>query len=363
MVNIDRIVECLTGSVGFRNSDRSGIQSFSGAQTGSTSGQYYTDEPGITASYMQMAKPKDYATLADYAEDVNRTAISETMAEYIAQHKELTGSREIMSAVNPVRGMVRMQDQVAKSGRFCYIRFNLRHSDTLVCNILRVGVQFNALNPNLTLYLYETSQNEPIATYTLTGHTKVLSLQWFDINLKCPYKSTTGGTFQSYLLGYYENDLNGNAVNTQIEDACCGNERWVNNYRQHVFITGGSVMPAGQNGTNLPDPNFYGQTSQTFGLHVSVSVTCDVTDYICDHVNTFAPIIRKRGAMRIFRDYYNNSNVNREADMSRDRAMTNYAATEVEYKRLLKTMSVDIMDIDGICMPCNERKMKTAQTW
>lgn len=361
MVDFNKLTECFTGLVGFRNGNRTGVESFSGSQTGSTSGIYYTDEPGVTQSLMHFAKSKDYATLADYADQVNKDAIREVMNDYVSSHSELTDSRTVMKSVNPVNQIVRMQDQVAKNGRFVFVRLDLTPSDTLIANIVRLGVQFNTLNNGLKFYLFETSQYEAIAEYELTGHTKTMSLQWFDVNLKCPYKSTTGGTNQSYLFGYFENDLQGNALNTKVYDACCGNQGWVNDYRKYVWITGGVVENSRLNSTYLPDSNYLGQTDQSFGIHVSVNVTCDISDIICDNTMVFAKAIQKRGAMRVYRDFMNTTNVSREAELSRDQAATNYAMVEADYKRYMKNLTINFTDIDGICQPCSKRVIKSVQ--
>lgn len=350
----------MDGLVGFQNSERSGISLFDADQTGSTSGTYYTEESGITPSLMTFAKPPDHATLADYARAVNRAAIRDTLQEYINNHKQLTRARTLLETVTPVSGVTRFTDQLTKSGRLVGIMLRPSASDTLAAVVQYIGVQFNTANPGLTLYIYETSQNEPIGSFALTGHDKALSLQWFTREVICKYRGNTSGTGQKFLIGYFENELSGNALNTKLTSACCGNERWVNAYRSQVYVSGFSIPGSQFTGTTMLDNTQIGETDTTFGLHVRFYTTCEITDVICDNSLMFAMMIRKRGAMRIFRDYFNGTNVNREQDMSRDRAVTNYEMVKQEYDQLIKSQQFDLTNIDRKCMPCSQRDIRTA---
>lgn len=363
MVDLSTAAVCLSGLVGFRNSDRSCISDFSNSQTGSTSTVYVTDEPAITPTNISAIKPKDYTTLSDYVSDTLRSAKQETLQEFVNQHKDLTRARTLIDDINPVKGVNVFTNQITKSGRFVGILIEPRKSDSISAVLKYVGVQFNTLNTALTLYLYETSQNDPIATLTLSTHNKILSLQWFESTMIARYKSSTGGTGQRFLLGYFEDDLAGQAVSTSMHrcSSCEGpHNGWIEKYQQHVYITGFSVNSGGLNGTNLPNPNMIAEGDETYGLHLKFYTTCDITDVICDNKNMFALAIRKKCAMAFYKEGHNTTNVSREADMFRDRAMTNYAVAKEEYDQLLKGIRIDFTDIDKYCLPCSQRELRTA---
>lgn len=349
--------------VGFRNSDRTCISNFGNAQTGATSSVYVTDEPGITPTNITAAMPKDYTNMADYVADTIRKATQDTFQEFINRHKELTRARTLLDNVNPVKGVNVFTNQITKAGRFVGLLIEPKKSDSIVAVLKYIGVQFNSLNTALVLYLYETSQNDPIATLTLSGHNKMLSLQWFESTMKAKYRSNTGGTGQRFLLGYFENDLIGNAVSTTLHNcSTCDNANagmWIEKYQSQVYIRGLSIPTSGLNGTNLPNTSLIGEGDQTFGLHLRFYTTCEITDVLCDNKNMFAQVISKKCAMKFYLDYYNNSNLSREADMTRDRAMTNYAVAKEEYDGLLKGIRIDFTDIDRHCLPCSQRELRT----
>jgi hypothetical protein len=363
MIDLSSVASCYAGLVGFRNSDRSCISDFTNSQTGSTSTVYVTDEPAINPTNITAIMPKDYTTLSDYVTDSITKARQETLQEFVNRHKELTRARTILDNVNPVKGVNLMTNQITKSGRFVGILIEPRQSDSIVAVLKYIGVQFNALNTSLVLYLYETSQNTAIATLTLSSHSKILSLEWIESTMTCKYRSNTGGTGQRFLLGYYENDLNGNAVSTTMHKcSSCdgGGNAWIEKYQSQVYITGFSVPASGLSGTNLPNPSLIGEGDETYGLHLRFYTTCDISDVLCDNKNSFAQAISKKTAMKFYLDMANNSNLSREADMTRDRAMTNYAVAKEQYDDLLKGMRIDFTAIDQYCLPCSQRDLRTA---
>lgn len=362
MIDFSKLSDCLSGLVGFRNSDRSCISDFTNSQTGSTSTVFVTDEPAITPTNITATMPKDYSSLGDYVSTVIRKSTQDTVQEFIARHKELTRARTIIDNINPVKGNNIFTNQIAKSGRFVGIIIEPRESDTIAAVLNYIGVQFNAINTSLKLYLYETSQNDAIATITLSEHNKMLSLQWFESTMIARYRSNTGGTGQRFLLGYYENDLVGNAVSTSLINcnSCRGNE-WVSHYQKHVYITGFSVGATGLNGVNLPNTQLIGEGTETFGLHLRFYVTCEISDVICDNKNLFALAAAKKCAMAFYRNFQNNTNVSREADLMRDMATTNYAMAKEEFDGLLRSIKFDFTNIDANCLPCSQRDLQMKQ--
>lgn len=364
MVNLETVKECWAGLVGFRDSDRSCISNYSGSLTGSTSSVFVTSEAGITPTNINACKPKDYSSTSDYIVDVITRASQEVAQEFVNRHKELTRARTLLDNVNPVKGVNIMTNQVTKSGRFVGIMIQPTKSDSIVAVLKYIGTQFNSVNSALTLYLYETSQVAPIATLTLTGHNSILSLQWFESTMTARYRSNTGGTGQKFLLGYYENDLTGNAVSTTLHN-CSSCEHnalgtdWIEQMQKQVYIQGFSFPSTALSGTNLPDITKIGYSEETYGLHLRFYTTCDITDVLCDNKSMFAMPISKKAAMTFYLDFANNSNVSRESDMSRDRAMTNYAVAKEQYDDHMKNIRIDFTDIDKKCLPCSQRELRT----
>lgn len=366
MIDQSTVATCLSGLVGFVNSDRSCISDFTNSQTGSTSTVYVTDEPAITPTNITASMPKDYSSIGDYVSAVLRKARQDTLQEFIARHKELTRARTLIDNIKPIKGNNIFTNQITKSGRFVGMLIEPSKSSTIAAVIKSVGVQFNTLEvggdgTGLTLYLYETSQNDAIATMKI-ANSKMLSLEWFDSTMIAKYESSTGGTGQRFLLGYYENDMAGNAVSTSLANcnSGCHGFEWVALYQKHVYISGLSIPSAGLNGINLPDTTMISEGTETYGLHIHFYVTCDISDTICDNKNMFALPVAKKAAMLFYQNMYNTTNCSREADMLRDRATTNYAMAKEEFDGLLRSIKLDFTAIDANCLPCSQRDLQIA---
>ena len=359
MINYSTINSCFNGLIGFRCSYNSAVATLSNSLTGSTSGQYVTDISGITLEVIDDARSNDYATLSDYLTNIRQQETLGAMQDFINQHKELTKARHLLDNIDVVKNIQYFTDKVTKSGRFVGIEIRPNPSDNIAIWIRRLGVQFDTLQSGLTLYMFESSQNTAIKT-TSISNTKQNSLEWFDMTeWTANYKSVSGGTGQSYYIGYFENDLSGQAINTSLQRNCCPGTEWVKAYSQHVQVRGVVFENSALNGTSLPDTISVGYSDSTFGLHLKMSVTCDITETLCDNKLTFASLIKNRIAKRIFKDYYNNVSVNRNSDMARDRALSNLAMVEEDYKRDLKGISVDFTEIDRFCQPCAKQTIKS----
>lgn len=359
MIDYTQIESCLTGLVGYRNSDRTCIESV--GQSGSSSGIYVTDVSGITPSLLQDARTTDYATTADYVADVVRSETVNAVQEFVNRHKELNRSRTLLDVVTLTKSHQRLTDEVQKIGGFVGYEIFPQKGETIAAVIKYFGFQL-AVNQSVDVYLYETSSITPIAVQTVT-YGGGRSIRWFEAesDFVARYRSNTGGTGQRYWLGYFENDITGNAINTTLDNgtgcSSCGDSvaSWYTDMLQYVTVRGIIIPPSGLNGTDLPDITKASYTTQTYGMHLRLSVTCDITDVICDMKKLFAQVIKFRCAKRHFQDYMNSDRVNRGSDIARSNAETNIAIMHEEYENAMKSIKYDFTDIDGLCLPCNKQ--------
>lgn len=362
MIDYTKILACLTGTnqlVGYRNSDDSCVGTINSNVTGSTSGKYVTSIPGITMELIKANLSSDYSTVTSYLNYINNEETINAVQDFVKRHKELTGARNLIDNIDPVKSRdIFFTDKVTKSGRFVGIEITPLQSDNVAVWLRMLGTQFDTIEAARTIYLYDCSQNTAIKTFTLTT-TKTSSLEWWTLtDFVCNYKSTTGGTGARFILGYYENDFTGQAIDTKLWGNCCGNH-WVTAYQKYVNVRGITFESTQLNGTSLPNIEHISYTEQTFGLHLKATVTCDISDTICQNKNLFDSIVQKKLAMRILWDFYNSNRTNANADLSRDKAMNNITRLEKEYEDDLKGIKMDFTDIDRVCQPCAKNTIYT----
>ena len=355
MINYTRLSSCLSNLVGYRTSDSSCDTALDPSAQTSDSTQYVTSLPGITPQMIEDAMPRQYADINRYLESVITEETVNAVKDFIKRHKEFTMARHLIDNLDVVQHLQYIQDLVTKSGRFVGIELQPAPSDNIATWVRMIGVQFTALNPTLVIYLFNSSLVEPLATFTLTGHNRLSSLQWFDMQAEdfvANYKSIDAGTGSKYYIGYFEDDLAGQACDTRLYGACCGNEVWVSRYMQHCMVRGVTFAPSALNGTDLPDLKKVGYTEETFGLHLKLSVTCDITETICQNRMMFDSIVQKKQGMRIYSDFLNTNRVNPNASMSRDLAIYNLEKLQESYNDDLKSIQFDLSGIDRFCLPC-----------
>jgi hypothetical protein len=348
MINVCKAIDCVEAQLLYKPSANSCLSSLD-SDLICPSGEncnciFINEEPGLNQDII----------VSDYLRSVRRSGIQEALQLYINQHKELTQARTLIDNLDITVGLNYFSDKVQKTGRFVGIEIKPSSSQTIAVMIRKMGVQFDTLNTNLKFYFYETSQEDAIKTFTISAHSKTNSLQWFALaDFIASYKYEDGGTGQRFILGYYENDLQGQALDTRLYTNCCGNE-WVTNYQAYVWFRGCIFPPAALNGIKIPDMKLIGYTDQSFGIHLKASIHCDITETICDNVEMFLALCKKKIALKIFWDFYNNMNLNRKAELSRDRALPNITRLEGEFNAELKGLKLDLTELDTICAPCSK---------
>lgn len=376
MVNLDDVVNCLLPVVGFRSTQNNCLIPLDASLTGTTSGYNVMDEAGITQDVLEAAKDDSYNSLSDYLIDLRKGAIREGMQKFISQHKDLTRARTLLDNIDIVKTLNYFDLKDQNLGKFVGFEilpwspdntsFTLNYEmngrgDYISAIIRQIGWQFDSTQ-NLTLYLFESTQQAPIATFTLNC-TTTNSLQWAqNINQAVKYKNPSGGTAAKYYLGYFQSDLVGQSIQTRLYQNCgflCGNA-WVGEYQQYVMIRGIEIQPGMLNGKNLPNMRGVGYSDLTYGLHLRLSITCDITDSICDNSLLFASIIKKEIAKRLLWDIFNSDRINRKLATSKNQALVNIKRLEDELTSEYKSIKLDFTDIDKKCMPCNKKFITSA---
>jgi len=309
------------------------------------------------------AIPSDYANINSYLDAVMQEEPVNALKDFIKRHKEFTQARHFLDNLDVVKQEQYPTNLVTKGGRFVGIEFTPGSSDNIATWIRAIGVQFTAVNNTLRLYLFNSSLIDPLASAVLTTHNRIVSLQWIDWSPNSwamNYKSMDTGTGSRFFLGYFENDLVGQACDTHMVGNCCGNEVWYKSYQDLCRVRGVVFEPGALNGAQLPDLKKVGYTDQTFGLHVKLSITCDITDTICQNKLMFDSVVQKKVAMRIYNDFMNSNRQNRNSTISRDMAAYNMEQIGKEYIDDIKSLQFDFSGIDRYCMPCKAGGLTTS---
>jgi hypothetical protein len=323
----------------------------------------------------------EYNLLSQKLDQVRRSAASKVLSAIFTDKKIREVTKAIFDNVQLFDGAGSFTSKEIKANRFVGFQIALESHRDLITVIKRLGTQFSAANPEFTLYVFHSSQEDPIATFTL-NLTKVNSFQWSQLldedgkELTLKYLSDDYESGGAFYIGYYEEDLVGQAI---IKDYDFGRTPCATCNRSHEYFTKWSrfiqvtpieissadlvgIGPNDPDGPKLWDiaKNNYVYT-KNYGLNLDLTSRCDITDFIIRERQLLADPILKQITVDLLKELAYTTRNNAIAKEVRDLAIytlnnkdNNTPGAEKKLELSLKAVSFDLSDLNSACMPCND---------
>ena len=376
MFTISDIITAGSDLVGWRESANSDYTALSDNLKVSQSGYYVNDLPGVDFDIINKGLSDDQTNVNSYLETVQKSEIAETVNDFVIKAMSKLGSRTLLSNFDVCNGVADVTDLATKNARFVGWVITPRSSNNIKATITKIGLQLSAAQ-TLKIYLYETSQQQPIKTFNFT-YTTPLSVQWLEItDFIVKYRGS--GTRQSYLLGYYEYDpdrvvtgqLTGSAVEFEFDCGCNNAPRRV--FGEYVWIQPIEIANSYLNfsGSDYILPTIDDITSfycdESRGMFAKLNVQCDITDLILDNLLVFAKTYQYKMAIRILDDFLSCKNLNYLTDATRYRDFAQSRRdmywsilhgwidnTGLKRRGLVDDLVLDFSRMDDVCLPCEE---------
>ena len=378
MFDKTRILTATSGLVGFRADDNAMYSGLSATLKSSSSGLYVNDLPGVSYEVISANLSNDAASANTYLTNLYEAEVLALIHKFSNTQKNKYNSRDLLSNHSIVSGVANFSNRVTQNARFVGYWIRPHKSNNLKIQIKELGFQATETQGTpLKIYLYETSQLEPVATFDYTIGNK-LSLVWRAVTDFILYhQSQSLGTGQNYLLGYYETDPN-NPQDYQLQsqalymdfDCGCSNSPGLI-HGKYMGVHPIEIQNANLNWDsdnseyNIPlvDDLTSCVSSQTYGLTAKVNVTCDITDVLVNNISMFAEPLQHALAARLLYDAYASNRINSISDSKRadckafaikyDGILNGYAdANGNRVKGRLETLSVDFSGLDKYCLQC-----------
>ena len=249
--------------------------------------------------------------------------------------------------------------------------------------IERIGLQMTGAVGKVRMYLFHSSQTDPIKTFDLDFTVKNGGFQWFNLtDCYLPYISDGINSGGSWFLCYNQDELpqGMEAINVSKDWSRepCGTcnigsvETWreITKYMQVTpFMVGAS-----ETFEQYPELWDIAETmytnTQNYGLNCEITVGCDLTDFIISQRNMFASVIQKQVASMALRTMAmnpnvrvnrNQSNVNRSDvlfELVGNTDSRHQTGIDYELKQAYKALNFDTKGIDRICLSCNNHGVK-----
>lgn len=312
--------------------------------------------------------------LSQKLEAVVRAAISKVAAAMFQKKKLRESTKTLMENTPLFDGNGSLQDKEIKLGRFVGFKFELMNHRDLIAIIRRIGFQFTEQNPDFKLYIFHTSQVDPVAVIDLEI-TKTISFGWHKIEQTLAYLSETYAPGGSFRIGYYETHLVGQAINRgydfSVEPVYCSCNsfwtlwrRWSPYFSVMPFyvVPPAELMPAGDGtGGKMWDTSTEADTpTKSYGMNMDVSIRCDTTDFMCRERDIFTNALM----LQVTHDLLNelaygvrNNVIGKEIRDAAQFALLNKADGNAgvikKLEKEVAALDFDFSDLNELCLPCN----------
>ena len=240
-----------------------------------------------------------------YIDDIYNEEITNLVTKLINNSRQYLKQKTLLSNHSVIGGVADMSKKVAKDGRFVGFVLNPHEGNNILNTITKLGFLGDANDSGLKLYLYETSQQNAIATFDF-NYTMGLSQQWKDVSdfiIKYDNTNSTysGGVGQKYLLGYFEDDLTCNAIEMEFNQSL----KKFSVFGKYLAVYPVAIPASDLDGYNLPAEllNLGNHIDEyTHGLYFKFTANCDYTNLVEDNIDMFAEPLQYALAIRILED-------------------------------------------------------------
>ena len=373
LVTIENIYNCIvnTGTIVLPSAWNNGTAYKAGQRVQSGGLIYEALQDNTNHDVTEPTYWKDLGNpLSMYLQDkMNQSAVKLANAIYIQKNLNQQ-AKSILPDTMLYGGNGNIRNIITGQNRFVGFRIKLKELD-LSMAIAKIGVQFNAAVTDFPIYLYNSSQAEPVKVWNVTT-TSAFSFQWVSLTKQImSFLSDTSNVGSDFYLGYYEADLAGNmAINNEytFTTNLCGPCNPVNyqlrkSWGEYVGITPFTVVSDNLNDDRtLWDVTTNGYTDGTnFGLNILASIYCDTTDFFCRNKHGLANAIAFQTAVSIIQDMAFNARDNQQSLKLAQSA--NYALNNQDNKTMglndqmdkqIKRIDFNYAGSNPKCLPCSD---------
>lgn len=370
MYNILALTACLAPLLGFRQPPKESVdepQLTAPLLIGEGQVAMQNVHPLLTVRNIFLAAPQlpvddqedSGAAFSAYLTQLRTAAVSKVLEAFMAR-KKLTTQAKTVAQDAPLTGQSgEFARKIIKQGRFVGFALQPLASNDLAVRVTGVGTQFSEPAPDFKLYLFHSTKPDAVAEYPLPRTSRVY-FEWSDITIELP----TGYEGGEWCLGYFEDDLPGQAVDLQHDfgkrpGSCCGRDYLLyDQWAPLVQVRGFSVPEAwAEPGQWTGIVSYVPNTN--FGLNLRLSAACDLSGYFCRNKELFTSALRLQLAVDLLSTMaYTTRNNGVSGDVQ------TLALTELNNRpdyqpgllskldKALGALDVDLSGVSRTCLPC-----------
>ena len=326
---------------------------------------------------------KPYNILSDFLERVTRNGIA-TAIQTFTQIKQLDKeTRNLLERRTFFDGAGRIRATLQNTHKLVGFEIVPVRALGVPAKIEKIGLQMTGGTGIVKMYLFHSSQIDPIKTFDLDFQVKNGGFQWFTLeDCFLPYISKDNNSGGSWFLCYNQDELpqGMEAINVSKDWSRepCGTcnigsvEVW-RELTKYLQVTP-FMYNAPETFAEYPELwdiayTMYTNT-QNYGLNCEITVGCDLTDFIISQRQIFQDVIQKQVAVIALRALAMNPNVRV------NRYQSNATRTDILYeldgntsgvrpgglgyqlKKAYEALKLDTQGLDRVCLSCNNRGVR-----
>lgn len=372
MYNTEKAKKCLAGLIGWQDHyDTNEIPSLPDDLKKSETGEFYQERhPALRLDLIKATLPNN-RDLAEYLKAVREGAVTEILND-LAESKELAKTSKTVVANDVIyntEGWI--NDVIINESRFVGVRFRVMQTIGLKAVINRIALQLTQAQNKLPIYLYHSHKAKYLAKLEYTT-TQGGQFNWLEIakELHADDEDLSGGSF---FLGYYQDDLAGQAVQYKKlnwrSGYCASCDGGVRQARYTSITRFVAMQPFYVPQNSLAnDRDFMFDPSavievddNNWGFNFNISINCDLTNFWCDNRKSLKNILALRVTIKVLKDIQFSQQINHVEeqlkmmiirDLEGDKE-TNYVNLYQQYARAVKALKFDHSSISKVCLPCS----------
>lgn len=310
---------------------------------------------------------------SDWLQGIFNQAPVNMISEVIKQFKLQEMGKVILERQQLFMSSGNRHTQIVPSGNLVGFEMLIDSGEGLLVQIDKFGTQFTE-QQTLPIYIWHTGTNNFVYNFNLILGSGS-SFNWVAVTTAIMQLNTTLNSVGTFLICYFEDDLNpGNqAISKEWDSAsapcggCTGEDLLAyNRWSQYTAFRNVKFPSSAIDYVNFTLPDMtkavYGSKTN-WGLNLSLTIRCDLTNYITYNPNLYADTLAMQLALEFLKIIAQSSRIEPSLAQIKNQARAELNLLEKStfinsYKDSIASLRVDLSGFSKACQPCNDRVKK-----
>lgn len=322
---------------------------------------------------------KPYNILSDFLRRLTLNGIHIAVQTFLQGKQIARETRSLVERRTFFDGAARLKSTIDNSHRIVGIEIVPVRAMGVTTKIERIGLQMTGGTGAVKLYLFHSSQAEPVKTAVLNYTNTAGAFQWFTLeDFYLPYIGPDTDAGGAWFLCYSQDELpEGMEALSVAKDwsaepcqTCLGGsiEGW-KQITKYLQLSPFAVREPDWDGRMFDIGRIAYTNTRNYGLNAEITIGCDLTDFIIEQRAQFASVIQQQVAVNALRTLAMNpdARVNRhQVNATRDAILYEVdgnpqgRASGLAYTlaQSYKALAIDTQRLDRICLCENNHGVK-----